>query len=106
MMKMPDNPNNWFTLLMSMPGEAQALIAALITATLRVVYDKSETSWQRIGLEGLLCGCIAVGLYSGAGYLGLPPSVGVFIGSSVGFVGVLKFREFAFKFIGNKVDKV
>lgn len=105
MKKMPDNPNNWLTLLMSMPGEAQALVAALITATLRVVYDKSETSWQRIGLEGLLCGCIAVGLYSGAGYFGMPPSVGVFIGSSVGFVGVIKFREFAFRFIGKKIDK-
>lgn len=102
---MPDNPNNWFTLLLSMPGEAQALIAAIITATLRVVYDKSETSWQRIGLEGLLCGCIAVGLYSAAGYFGMPSSIGVFLGSSVGFVGVIKFREFAFRFIGNKVDK-
>jgi len=104
-MKMPDNPNNWLHMIMAMPGEAQALIAAIITATLRIVYDKSETSWQRIGLEGALCGCIAVGLYSGAGYLGLPPSAGVFIGSNVGFVGVLKFRELAFRFLGNQADK-
>ena len=78
------------------------MIAAMITATLRVVYDRSETSWLRISLEGLLCGCIGVGLYSGAGYLGLPPSMGVFIGSSVGFVGVVKFREFTLKFLGKK----
>jgi lambda family phage holin len=103
-MKMPDNPNNWFTIISAMPGEAQAIIAAVITATLRVAYDKSEKSWQRIGLEGLLCGCIAVGLYSGAGYLGLPPSIGVFIGSSVGFVGVVQFRTFALKFIGKKIE--
>jgi lambda family phage holin len=101
-MKMPDNPNNWLAALGSLPGEMQALIAALITATLRVVYDKSESSWQRVGLEGLLCGCIAVGLYSGADYLGLPRSMGVFIGSSVGFVGVIQFRTFAFKLIGKK----
>lgn len=104
MKKMPDNPNNWFTLLMSMPGEAQALIAAIVTATLRVVYDKTETSWQRVGLEALLCGCIAVGLYALAGYFKMPPSVGVFIGSSVGFVGVIKFRELAFRFLGRKAD--
>ena len=103
-MKMPDNPNNWFTLLMAMPGEAQALIAAIITATVRVIYDKSERSWQRISLEGLLCGCIAVGLYSGADYLGLPPSIGVFIGSTVGFIGVIQFREFALRFIARKVE--
>ena len=104
MPNMPDSPNNWFTLISSLPGEAQALIAAIITATLRIAYDKSENSWQRIGLEGLLCGCIAVGLYSGAGYLGLPTSIGVFIGSSVGFVGVVQFRTFVLKFIGKKLD--
>jgi lambda family phage holin len=104
-MKMPDNPNNWFTIISAMPGEVQALIAAVITATLRIVYDKTENSWQRIGLEGLLCGCIAVGLYSAAGYLGLPSSIGVFIGSSVGFVGVVQFRTFALRFIGKKLDQ-
>ena len=102
---MPDNPNNWFTLLMAMPGEAQALIAAIITATLRIVYDKTETSWQRIGLECALCGCIAVGLYTLAAYFKLPPSIGVFIGSAIGFVGVIKSRELALRFLGNKVDK-
>ena len=99
---MPDNPNNWLQLILQMPGEAQALIAAMITASLRIMYDRSDTSWQRQLLESLLCGCIGVGLYSGAGYLGLPPSMGVFIGSSVGFLGVLKFREIVFKFLGKK----
>lgn len=89
---------------MAMPGELQALIAAILTATLRVVYDRSETSWQRIGLEGLLCGCIAVGMYSGASYLGLPPSMGVFIGTFVGYIGVIKFRELMLRFIGKKLD--
>ena len=102
-MKMPDS-NGIIHALITMPGEIQALIAALATATIRVMYDKSESTWQRVGLEGLLCGCIAVGLYSGAAYFSLPPSVGVFIGSSVGFVGVIQFRVFAFKFIGKKLD--
>ncbi|MGH9930715.1 MAG: phage holin, lambda family [Pyrinomonadaceae bacterium] len=103
MPRMPDNPNNWLQAFMAMPGELQALLAAILTATIRVVYDRSEKSWQRIGLEGLLCGCISVGLYSGADYLGLPSSIGVFIGSSIGFIGVIQFRVFAFRLIGKKI---
>jgi lambda family phage holin len=99
--KMPDSPNGLFTLLSNLPGPLQAFGAAIITAVLRVYYDKSETSWQRVGLEGALCACLATGLSMVSAYFGLPENSGVFIGTFVGFIGVIKFREY----MGRLLDK-
>lgn len=103
-MKMQERIAELIHWLATIPGPIQAFIMAAIVAPLRIIYDGSETRWERITLEALLCGCISLGLYSGAEWLQLPQTIAVFIGSTVGFIGVIKFREFAFKFIGKRID--
>lgn len=102
--KMPDSPNGWFNLLSNLPGPLQAFGAAVITAVLRVYYDKSETSWQRVGLEGALCACLATGLSMVSSYFGLPENSGVFIGTFVGFIGVIKFREYMARLLDKRTE--
>ena len=102
-MKMQERIAEIMEWLGAIPAPIQAFIAAFIIAPLRVIYDQSETTWERICLEALLCGCIGYGVASGAGYFGIPDGVGAFIGSFVGFVGVVKFRELANKYLGTKL---
>lgn len=85
--------------LAALPGPIQAFVAAVIIAPLRIIYDQTETTRMRIGLESLLCGCISYGIASGADYFHVPHGVGVFIGSVVGFAGVVKFRELVLDYI-------
>lgn len=91
--------------LQAIPGPLQAFFAATIIAPLRIVYDRSETAWQRITLESVLCGCIAYGVVSGAEYFDAPTGVSVFIGSTIGFAGVTKFRELALSLIAMRIGR-
>lgn len=101
---MPERLTDLLTWIANLPGPVQAFIAAGIVAPLRIIYDGSETRWQRITLESALCGCISVGLYSAAEWMDWPQSIAVFIGSSIGFIGVIKFRELAFKLLGKRAE--
>lgn len=96
---MPDPVTQLIDAISSWPGPLQAFVAAVIIAPLRIAYDKSETHWMRICLESLLCGCIAYGIASGADYFHVSHGVAVFIGSAVGFAGVVKFREVVMTYI-------
>jgi len=100
---MPERIAEALAWIASLPAPIQAFIAAFVIAPLRIIYDKSETNWQRIALEASLCGCIGYGIAAGAAFFGIPDGVGAFIGSSVGFVGVVKFREFADKYISGRI---
>lgn len=102
---MPDRFQLIIEWMQHLPGPIQAFIAAVIIAPLRILYDNSEERWQRIALESFLCGSIAYGIASGADYFNVPHGVAVFIGSAVGFAGVIKFRELALAWIGGKVRK-
>jgi len=103
--RMPENLAKVAEWLATLPGPIQAFIAACIIAPLRVIYDGQETRRDRIILESVLCGCIAYGVASGAEYFSVPHGVGVFIGSSIGFAGVVKFRELALAYIVRGRDK-
>lgn len=97
--RMPENLAKVADWLATLPGPVQAFIAASIIAPLRIMYDGQETRRERVLLESVLCGCIAYGVASGAEYFSVPHGVGVFIGSSIGFAGVVKFRELALTYI-------
>jgi len=97
-------PHQLIEWLSALPGPLQAFIAATIIAPLRIVYDRSETNWMRIGLESLLCGCIAYGMTSGASYFDVPHGVGVFIGSAIGFAGVTQFRALVMRYVVRKIQ--
>lgn len=105
MTRMPERLQIVIEWMQHLPGPLQAFVAAVIVAPLRIVYDGSEDRWQRIALESILCGTIAYGIASGADYFSVPHGVAVFIGSAVGFAGVVKFREIALVWIGKRVGK-
>lgn len=102
---MPDKFVVLLEWLSNLPGPIQAFAAAVIIAPLRIIYDQTETTRMRICLESLLCGCIAYGIASGADYFHVPHGVAVFIGSAVGFAGVVKFRELVMTYIVLRVKR-
>lgn len=105
MTRMPERLQIIVDWMQHLPGPIQAFVAAVIIAPLRIMYDGSEPRWSRILLESILCGTIAYGIASGADYFSVPHGVAVFIGSAVGFAGVVKFREFALAWVGKRVGK-
>jgi len=74
-----------------------AMVMAAMVSVFRIVYDRSETTWQRIMTESVLCGLLSFALSAGAAYFAIPDGVAVFIGGAVGFVGVVKVRAVALK---------
>lgn len=89
--------------LVSAP-EARAALMAIITSWLRIMYDRKESAWQRVGLESLLCGAVSYGISSGLSALGAEPGLAVFAGASVGFLGADFVRIQARKLVRRKVD--
>jgi len=104
-MRMPEKIAMVLDWLSGLPGPLQAFVAAVIIAPLRIIYDQTETNRMRIALESLLCGCIAYGIASGADYFSVPHGVAVFIGSAVGFAGVVKFRELVVDYVVGRVKR-
>lgn len=105
MTRMPERLTAIMDWLSSLPGPIKAFIAAVIIAPLRIMYDGSEPRWSRILLEAMLCGALAYGVASGADYFGVTHGMSVFMGSSIGFIGVVKFREFALAWVGKRVGR-
>lgn len=102
---MPDRLTEFMAWINSLPAPAHAFIMAAIVAPLRVMYDDRKAKWSRIVLESVLCGSLSVGLCGVTEWLGIPQSIAVFIGSSVGFLGVVQVREIAMKIIGKKMGE-
>jgi len=81
------------------------IMLSIIVALLRVLADKEETNWQRIGIEALLCGSITATIISLVAFLDWNLSISGFIGGTVGLVGSVFVRKIARKVIITKVDK-
>lgn len=96
---MPNSPHTWMDLLASIPAVVWGFFMAFIVAILRVVYDKEETTRMRICLEALLCGFLTLAAASVITWLELPESLSVAVGGAVGFIGTVKLREVALRYI-------
>lgn len=90
------------------PPAFQGFFMAMVIAVLRVMYDRKERAWQRIALEGLLCGLLTVAGTSLAAlaigfwwpHFQAPMAyVAVGLGGSVGFFGVEAVRRLAIKLL-------
>ena len=102
---MPEkDPNLWAVIFSGLTPEAKAMIMASAIACLRIVYDRKESKWQRIGLESLLCGALSYGISSGLAWFDLPSGVSVFCGAAVGFLGVDFVRSRATKYVDKKIE--
>lgn len=108
-MKMPHNPNtwpDWLELFQSWwRGDTPlgAVLMSLIVAGLRIAYFGGNGGKKKKALEILLCGALTLTIFSALEFLGLPKSLSVSIGGSVGLIGVDAIRSFAMRFIDGRV---
>lgn len=105
---MPEkDPTNWAALWDAVSNSAawQGAIMASVIAFLRVLYDGKETRWTRIGLESIICGLLSFSASSSMGFFGMPESLSITVGGSIGFLGVTTIREYLVKWAGKRTDK-
>ncbi|HFZ2331079.1 TPA: phage holin, lambda family [Citrobacter freundii] len=108
-MKMHNDPQSWPDFLELFQswwrGDTPlgAVLMSLIVAGLRVAYFGGNGSKKKKALEILLCGALTLTISSALEFLGLPKSLSVGIGGSVGLIGVDAIRSFAMRFIGGRV---
>lgn len=102
---MPNNPDNWFTLIKHMPPWLSGVLMAVVVAMLRVIYDKQETHLARVALEGVICGALTLAAGSAISAMGLSDQWHMFIGGLIGFMGVETVRKIAMKAIDKRIDK-
>lgn len=103
---MDQDPSLWAALCawaVQHAAQLNAFWLSVATAILRVAYTKGR--WQQMCLEGALCGLGTLTLVPLLTYFSMPESMATFIGGMVGFLGVEKFREYADKVVGKKVDQ-
>lgn len=84
------------------PPAWQGFWVAFIIAILRILYDAKETRKVRMLLEGLICGGLTLCASYSLEWIGVAQSLSVTIGGAIGFVGVTKIREFAFRYFTRK----
>lgn len=93
----------------------QGFLMALAITILRVIYDRKEKAWQRIALEGLLCGLLTVAGTSIAvltisfwaqQYQASLAHIAVGIGGVVGFFGVEAVRRLAIRLLRIKLTDI
>lgn len=112
------DPSLWGTILdwLLDPSPAlQGFLMALLIAVLRLIYDRKEKAWQRIALEGLLCGLLTV---AGTSITALALSlwwptfqapvaqIAIGVGGTVGFFGVEAVRRAAVRLLNIKLREV
>jgi lambda family phage holin len=85
--------------------EFMAPLLAVVTATLRVVYDQEETRFMRICLEAIICGLLTVAAGAAIKALGLPHEWSMFAGGAIGFMGSHFIRSAATRFVNRRADK-
>lgn len=112
------DPSLWSALLewLGQPSPTvQGFLMAVLIAVLRVVYDRKEKAWQRIALEGVLCGLLTVGGTSLAAlalkfwwpqFEAPMAHIAVGIGGVVGFFGVEAVRRLAIRLLNIKLTDI
>ena len=83
---------------------AQATGMSVIIGVLRTIYDSKETTWERIILEGLMCGLLTLVAGSAVKALGLPLEWVMVIGGTIAFIGVAAFRRVLMKYLNKKAE--
>lgn len=88
-----------------MPAALQGAIMAVMVAVLRVYFDERENRLGRILLEAVICGALSLMGSSLIHTIGLPPTLAVFIGGIIGFVGVEQVRSWLRSYVQSRVDR-
>ena len=98
---MPENFTNW---LNNIPPWVGGILMAVFTSVLRVIYDRDETTFWRIMLEALLCGCLTVAAGSALNAMGYGPNWYLFCGGFIGFMGSQSLRALAHKILNKNIN--
>ncbi|WP_431225950.1 phage holin, lambda family (plasmid) [Serratia sp. L9] len=105
-MKMSNNPHSWADLSKILAswwsGDVPigGVIMAIVMAVLRMAY--SGGGWKETVFEGLMCGAVALTIYSALDFFDVPKARTVGIGGFLGFVGVKKLGAFLSSYVGNR----
>ena len=86
-----------------LPAWIGGLFMAATMATLRVIYDKEETSAIRIVLESLICGALTLTAGSAVEAMGYGPNWYLFAGGTIGFMGSQSIRAIAHKLVNKHI---
>ena len=97
---MPDNLHNLLDHTQPWVGGG---IMAIAISVLRIVYDKEETSFIRIGMESLICGALSVSAGSALEAMGYGQNWYLFCGGFIGFMGSQSIRAIANRLINKKI---
>lgn len=98
---------DWLTIH---PITTGGILAVILTA-LRVAMSETDKSFGYVCMEGVACGLLSMAFsYAAINMMSLDPSVGIFIGSTAGFIGVERLRILFIKlidiYLGAKSGKV
>ena len=99
---MPDRPDTWMAIWAAITGLSATVKGAgmaVLISILRVIYDGEETDRTRMFLEALICGSLSLCAAGIIRWVGFPDDVAIAVGGSVGFIGVQKIREYAFRWM-------
>lgn len=79
---------------------------ALILTALRVIMAEDNKSFGRVCVEGLACGLLSMAFSSAAiNIMHLDPSIGIFIGSTAGFIGIERIQTLMVKLLDLWLEK-
>jgi lambda family phage holin len=95
--------NGFKDLLNGNPWLGGVLMAGVMS-TLRIIYDREETHWLRIVMEGIICGGLTVAAGSALVAMGYDQGWYLFCGGAIGFMGSQSVRALAYKLIKKKTD--
>ena len=102
---MPEKDPIFWKALFEFPPAIQGAIMAFVISILRVIYDRQETSFVRVILEGLICGALSLTFGSLAGALGFSENLQLAIGGAIGFMGVTQIRMWFIRKVDKELDR-
>ena len=75
-------------------------VLALILTGLRVGLSETKKSFGFVCLEGLACGLLSMAFsYAAINMMNFDPSIGIFIGSTAGFIGIERIQTLMIKIL-------
>lgn len=75
-------------------------VLALVLTALRVGMAEHKKSFGMVCVEGLACGLLSMAFsYAAINIMHLDPSIGIFIGSTAGFIGIERIQTLMLKLL-------
>ena len=101
--------NNWYDRiaewLTAHPISTGGVLALVLTG-LRVSMAEHKKSFGMVCIEGLACGLLSMAFsYAAIHILNFDPSIGIFIGSTAGFIGIERIQTLMIKILDLWLEK-